>query len=343
MGLTRREKTSRLSARQALALVALTGALAIPVAPVADSGAAGIEALNSQIADARDDAQALAQQIDSATAQLAAAQERAIAAAEEEARLTTVLERGREREARLEAAVDLAGAELAAARARFGRSQDALADRLVSIYRSGMPDAASLLLEADDFDDLATRSEYLSRVQDADASLVSRVRTMREEVAAKLAEVEEAQSRAQAFNERLSAARDAIAAVRAAAEAESAALADLRAQRRAAVQSLQAQVGKWTEQVQRLERISARQAHQEVGEWFGDWAIPESIVSCESGGNWDAINPSSGAGGAYQILPSTWELYGGEGNPEDASPAEQSDIAAQIWADSGAAAWVCAG
>ena len=59
-------------------------------------------------------------------------------------------------------------------------------------------------------------------------------------------------------------------------------------------------------------------------EWFGDWAIPESIVMCESGGNFEAVNPSSGAGGAYQILPSTWELYGGEGDPEDASPAEQT-------------------
>ena len=39
---------------------------------------------------------------------------------------------------------------------------------------------------------------------------------------------------------------------------------------------------------------------------------------CESGGNFEAVNPSSGAGGAYQILPSTWELYGGEGDPEDA-------------------------
>ena len=78
-------------------------------------------------------------------------------------------------------------------------------------------------------------------------------------------------------------------------------------------------------------------------EWFGDWAIPESIVMCESGGNFEAVNPTSGAGGAYQILPSTWELYGGEGDPEDASPAEQTEIAAQIWADSGAAAWVCAG
>ena len=54
------------------------------------------------------------------------------------------------------------------------------------------------------------------------------------------------------------------------------------------------------------------------------------------------MNPSSGAGGAYQILPSTWDLYGGHGDPQEASPQAQSDIAAQIWADSGSAAWECA-
>ena len=150
---------------------------------------------------------------------------------------------------------------------------------------------------------------------------------LRDEVAARLAAVEDAEQRAEAFNERIAAARDEIAAVRANAEAEAAALADARARREAALASLQSQVDDWTSEVQRLERISARQAQQQVGDWFGDWAIPESIVMCESGGNWGAVNPSSGAGGAYQILPSTWDLYGGEGDPEDASPGEQSEIA----------------
>ena len=131
--------------------------------------------------------------------------------------------------------------------------------------------------------------------------------------------------------------------MRADAEAQASRLAALRDQREAAIESLQSQIGAWTDKVQKLERISATQAQSEVSDWLGDWAIPESIVVCESGGNFEAVNPSSGAGGAYQILPSTWELYGGEGNPEDASPAEQSEIAAQIWADSGAAAWECAG
>lgn len=333
---------ARFSLRRARLLGLLGACLAVAV-PVAQSGAQGIGELNSQIEGAQAEAQALASEIESATAELAAAQERAIAAAQREAQLNEVLARGQAREARLEAAVTTAEDELAAARAQLGRALDALADRLVAIYRSGMPDTTTILLESDGFDDLSTRAEYLRRIEEADASLVSRVRTLRNGVADELAAVEEAEGRAEAFNERITAARNEIAAVRASAESEAAALEGLRAQRQAAIETLQSKVSEWTAEVQRLERISERQAQQEVANWFGDWAIPESIVMCESGGNWDAVNPSSGAGGAYQILPSTWELYGGEGNPEDASPAEQSDIAAQIWADSGSSAWVCAG
>lgn len=75
----------------------------------------------------------------------------------------------------------------------------------------------------------------------------------------------------------------------------------------------------------------------------GGYVIPGYIVQCESGGNWSAVNPSSGAGGAYQIMPSTWAAYGGQGLPENASPAQQSQIASEIWAHQGPSAWTCAG
>jgi len=73
----------------------------------------------------------------------------------------------------------------------------------------------------------------------------------------------------------------------------------------------------------------------------GGYSIPSSIVQCESGGNYSAVNPSSGAGGAYQILPSTWQAYGGQGLPENASKAEQDRIAGAIYASQGGSAWVC--
>ncbi len=333
--------TTHISPRASVATLLVVGLLGAGAAVAAAEPS--IDDLSSRIAGAKDQAQALGAQIESANAELAATQQEAIVAAQREAQLSAVLAQGREREARLEAEVARTRDELAAARAQLQRGLNALSNRLVDIYRAGMPDATTLLLEADGYDDLQTRAEYLRRIEEADASLVTRVRTLRDDVTKQLAAVEEAQRRAEEFNAQIEAARDQIAAVRAEAEARAQQLAALRAERQAAVESLQARVGEWTDEVQRLERISAQQAQSEVMDWFGDWAIPESIVMCESGGNFEAVNPSSGAGGAYQILPSTWELYGGEGDPEDASPAEQSDIAAQIWADSGAAAWECAG
>jgi hypothetical protein len=71
------------------------------------------------------------------------------------------------------------------------------------------------------------------------------------------------------------------------------------------------------------------------------YAIPVYIVECESGGDYGALNASSGAGGAYQVLPSTWEAYGGQGAPQDASRLEQDRIAGEIWADSERSAWAC--
>ena len=71
------------------------------------------------------------------------------------------------------------------------------------------------------------------------------------------------------------------------------------------------------------------------------YSIPASIVMCESGGDYRAVNPGSGAGGAYQILPSTWTAYGGSGLPQDAPPAEQDAIAAKIYATDGRGAWSC--
>ncbi len=73
----------------------------------------------------------------------------------------------------------------------------------------------------------------------------------------------------------------------------------------------------------------------------GAYSIPSGIVQCESHGNYSAVNASSGAGGAYQILPSTWEAYGGQGLPQHAPPAEQDRIAAEIYARQGPSAWTC--
>lgn len=69
----------------------------------------------------------------------------------------------------------------------------------------------------------------------------------------------------------------------------------------------------------------------------GGYSIPESIVMCESGGNYNAVNPSSGAYGAYQIMPGTAAAHG----CDLSTPAGQDSCAAEIWATQGRGAWVC--
>jgi septal ring factor EnvC (AmiA/AmiB activator) len=178
-------------------LAALFAAALLGAGATQALGAQSIDELNSQIAGAKDQAQSLGAQIDQTTAELAATQQQAIVAAEREAQLNAVLVAGREREAQLEAQVAQTRDALAAARAQLQRGLGALSDRLVDIYRGGMPDETTLLLESDGWDDLQTRAEYLRRIEEADAGLVSRVRTLRDDVSKRLAAVEDAQQRAE--------------------------------------------------------------------------------------------------------------------------------------------------
>ena len=133
-------------------------------------------------------------------------------------------------------------------------------------------------------------------------------------------------------------------------------LAAVSGAREASLSQLKGDIESWVDDIKKIRAEEARErreaeaseaeanasAEEEVGRWLGGpYSIPTYIVMCESGGDYGAVNPSSGAGGAYQILPSTWELYGGQGAPQEASKEEQDRIAGEIWADSGPSAWVC--
>jgi murein DD-endopeptidase MepM/ murein hydrolase activator NlpD len=84
---------------------------------------------------------------------------------------------------------------------RLARSLNVLRRRLVAIYRSDEPDVLTVMLEADGFDDLVSRYEYLRRIEEQDADIVGRVRGLRDE--------------SRETVERIEAARDEIAAKKA--------------------------------------------------------------------------------------------------------------------------------
>jgi len=328
------------------ALVCALAAIALWAWPPV-AGATDISALQRKVSTARSEADSLVGELQAAQGELAAAEEQAAEASEREQRLTSLLASGEERAAKLAGEVKETQRHLAAERRRLKRARRALSTRLVSIYESGAPDMASLILASSDFDELATRAEYLERIEQSDSDLAQRVAQVRRSVAATLKRVAELNARVDAYNERLVTARSEVAGVRQGAEEAAAHLHSVAAARSASLATLKSKVGQWVADIQaakaaEAERISAEEAEGEVERWLGGpFSIPSYIVMCESGGDYGAVNPSSGAGGAYQILPSTWQLYGGAGAPQDASKEEQDRIAAEIWADSGSSAWVC--
>lgn len=320
-------------------------ASALLLAAAADG--ANIDSLQAKVAAARSEAGSLASKLQAAQAELAAAQEQAAAASAREERLTDLLAHGEKRAARLAGEVQATQRQLAAEKKRLRRARGVLSQRLVAIYESGTPSTASVILASSDFEELAARTEYLDRIEQSDADLARRVEQVRRSVTHELKLVAALKAKADAYDERLAAARSEIATVKQNAEAAAAQLHSVAAARSASLASLKSQIGGWVSDIEaakvaEAERISAAEAEDEVERWLGGpFSIPAYIVMCESGGNYGAINASSGAGGAYQILPSTWELYGGQGAPQEAPKAEQDQIASEIWADSGPGAWVC--
>jgi murein DD-endopeptidase MepM/ murein hydrolase activator NlpD len=75
-------------------------------------------------------------------------------------------------------------------RHRLRRSLNVLRQRLVEIYRSDEPDVLTVMLEADGFEDLVSRYEYLRRIEEQDADIVGQVRGLRNESRATVARIE---------------------------------------------------------------------------------------------------------------------------------------------------------
>lgn len=70
---------------------------------------------------------------------------------------------------------------------------------------------------------------------------------------------------------------------------------------------------------------------------FNKAALPSCTWAPESGGNYGAVNPSSGAYGKYQVIPSTWAAHCSDLGRD---PSGQEECAARIWAAQGSGAWV---
>jgi peptidoglycan hydrolase CwlO-like protein len=137
------------------------------------------------------------------------------------------------------AALEAEEAHLERVRARLQRALGILRDRLVAIYEAGSPDVINAILESENFSDMAAQTEYLSRIQSYDDSVVERVKTLREEVTATVERLAKHRAEIKEARDQVAAMEREVAAARQEAEARFAELKAAQAQRQEALEALE--------------------------------------------------------------------------------------------------------
>jgi septal ring factor EnvC (AmiA/AmiB activator) len=324
------------------------GLAAVAIAAVG-VGLAGAKdpSLQDKIDAARSDAGQLSDRVDAQSARIASLTTQAHQAGARAMELNAQVQDAEARSRELATQLDTAQRELDRLRGQYATAVKELDRRLVTIYESEAPDYVTVLLDSNGFDDLSTRSDYLTALHDADMRVADKVASLRDQVAGHVHTVADLKQQSDEEAEQLTNDKASFEASQQAATQSAAAVAAARAGTQSSLSDAQGQVSGLEQQ--QAEQQAAQQESSSSGSAAGSpaylggpYAIPTYIVMCESGGNYHALNASSGAGGAYQILPSTWAAYGGQGEPQNAPKAEQDRIAAEIWRDSGPSAWSCA-
>ena len=178
--------------------------------------------------------------------------------------------------------------ELKAARERLQKlrhrledSIEVLEERLIAIYKQGEPDALTVILQADGFDDLVERYEYLKTIQDQDNEIVGRVRDLRSDQAGLVEQIEAAKAR-------LEAKRRELIRTRAEVESREAELEGARASRQGVLDRVESTI-------QRLEG--------DVSEIQDDIEAQLSESSSTTNGTPPAANPDSSVSSQGLIWP----------------------------------------
>ena len=135
---------------------------------------------------------------------------------------------------RLNAARD----RLARLRGRLLEAQQTLAARLVEIYKADQPDILTVILEADGFDDLLTRTEFLDRIGRQDRRIIVRVRDLKAEVTKQANELAELDRRQAIVVAGIQSKRDAVASSKGRLESRRSDLAAASGARRQALRSI---------------------------------------------------------------------------------------------------------
>jgi peptidoglycan hydrolase CwlO-like protein len=147
-----------------------------------------------------------------------------------------------EKQTQLERATKALEAEedhLEEVREQLTRALGVLRGRLIAIYESGSPDIINAILESEDWSQMTAQTEYLSRIQSYDDSVVERVKTLRDEVTAAVDRLTEHRDEVEEARDAVAALEREVAAATEEAEARFTELKSAQHERREAMETLE--------------------------------------------------------------------------------------------------------
>jgi septal ring factor EnvC (AmiA/AmiB activator) len=353
-----RRTTARPLVAGAATVAVVLGLAAVPVRSSADPS---LGQLKSQLNAEQGHQQSLASSISSLSHLISSLSAQITLVETREAAVRADLARDRAKLAAVQRALTREQRLLAVLRGRLARARMLLARQLVTNYEQAKPNLVSVVLESNGFRDLLDQLTFLRDAQKQQQVIITITREAKAQADAAARHLAVLRSNDREIAIATAQRVRALAGMNSLLHSKQAALARARGiQQSALVASrargshLQAEIGHIEAEQAAAARAAAAAAAAPAGGTptpagptfgpSGGWAIPYAIVLCESGGQ-NLTPNSAGASGYYQILPSTWKLFGGTGTAAYlASKGEQDAVASRIWnGGAGASNWVCAG
>jgi peptidoglycan hydrolase CwlO-like protein len=234
-------------------------------------------------------------------------------------------------------------AELARVRAKLQGAVAALEQLLVDIYKSNEPDVTAVVMNSASWSDLVTRTEYLNHIHEYDDQVVERVRGLRDQITALVAQL-------QVTHDRIQAARDQVAAKERQIASQHARISQQQSQLSAARNARQGVLNallRKERQIQAdLSEIPAPAGHATIDS-DGD-AIPPANAPLAVRGAIEAANqindlPYIWGGGHGSFSASGYDCSGAvsymlHGGGFLSSPLDSTGL--EVWGDSGGGNWI---
>jgi cell wall-associated NlpC family hydrolase len=270
-----------------------------------------------------------------------------------------------EKQAELEsatAALEAEEAHLQRVRVKLKRALGVLSGRVVAIYEAGSPDLLNAILESEDWSQMAAQTEYLRQIQDYDDAVVSRVKSLRDEVRSAVEKLDEQRAEIEEVRDTVAAKEREVNAARKEAKAGWLELKAAQAARQEALESLESREGALSSNLASIsEQVAAEGADVTTGlmpaplnpgqeaqvlsesEASAPSSAPAAVQEVVAAGNAIATTPYIWGGGHGSFESSGYDCSGAvsyalHGGGFLESPLDSTGL--ETWGEPGPGQWI---